>query len=125
MSLSLILKMIIHERTSISASSALWAHVIQVKLSSSLGSPQDILLWLFLKKKKKKKNKKKKQKKKRAPIQSTKVIVLSKKPTEASNWYRIIRSDCANAQDNIIKLLIVASYNCSPRDMSEMIYSKV
>ena len=31
MSLSLILKMIIHERTSISAS-ALWAHVIQVKL---------------------------------------------------------------------------------------------
>ena len=34
MSLSLILKMIIHERTSISASSALWAQVIQVKLRS-------------------------------------------------------------------------------------------
>ena len=34
MSLSLILKMIIHERTSISASSVLWAQVIQVKLRS-------------------------------------------------------------------------------------------
>ena len=122
MSLSLILKIIIHERTSISASSALWAQVIQVKLVrfffprvaarySSLIIPG---------KKKKKKNKKKK----RAPIQSTKVIVL-KQPTEASNGYRRIRSNCANAQDNIIKLLIVTSYNCSPRDMSEMLYSKV
>ena len=34
MSLSLILKMIIHERTSISTSSVLWAQVIQVKLRS-------------------------------------------------------------------------------------------
>ena len=122
MSLSLILKMIIHERTSISASSALWAQVIQVKLRSFFPRVAARYSSLVIPGKKKKK---KKKKKKSVPIQSTKVIVLSKKPTEASNGYRIIRSDCAKAQDNIIKLLIVASCNCSPRDMPEMIYSKV
>ena len=59
MSLSLILKMIIHERTSISASSVLSAQVIQVKLRSFFPRVAARYSSLVIPEKKKKKKKKK------------------------------------------------------------------